>query len=112
MVAILEKVKKGLGVVDAFFDDEIAINIDSAITSLHQNNCCDYVSVYTNRNLTEEELFNNNSVDIGSAMQYIVVQTRILFDPPTAALLKVLEDRAQECLWRARTNFDKGDQIE
>ena len=117
-VTILDYVKNAIGVsvsIDAsddLFDTDLIVLIDGALSTLYQNGVG---TPYPNRinndkNLSRDKFFNNDIIhDRGNAIQYVVLKTKLLFDPPLPATINAIVESNKESLYRARMEFDDND---
>lgn len=112
---ILDDVKSGIGFAssiaqeDATFDKELIPLIDSALANLYQKGVgTNYPNrLMRNPDLTWAQFFGNDTKhDRGNAIQYVVLKTKLLFDPPLPATIQAMTQASEESLWRAGLEFD------
>ena len=109
MDSILVTIRSGLGVDLDFsgFDGEIIMAVNSAIFSLSQLGVGPEVEfAVTGIDETWEELFGEVS-NLQGVKSYILVKTRLVFDPPTTSfLIGAVERQNSELEWRLMIEVD------
>lgn len=109
MESILVTVRTGLGVAEEYdgFDTELILGINTSIMSLTQLGIGPEDGlVVTGINETWEDLFNSVT-NIEAVKSYILLKTRLEFDPPTSSfLLTALNDQLAELSWRIMVQVD------
>ena len=111
---ILTEVKASIGfgesvsIEDTSFDNELITFIDGQLSTLWQKGIG---TAYPNRliskgNLTWDDFFNDTVHDRGSAIMYVILKTRLLFDPPLPATITAMTEAAKEALYRAGLEFE------
>lgn len=105
MSSILQDVRMTVGPGDGsdVFDRDLKIYLNGAIADLldvgvHNSSAF----VVTGESETWEDLLTDG-VDEEDAKTYVILQTRILFDPPAnATVLTSMKEQSEKCLWRVR----------
>lgn len=93
----------GLETEDESFDEELLSYINGALGAISQQGCGKPEMQVADRKaewpsiLTPEELATPIA---GMVPEYLVVQTRILFDPPPQGTQRFMEEHLNELLWR------------
>lgn len=109
MDSILITIRKGLGIEADFdgFDSEIIIGINNAIFSLSQLNVGPVSSLkVTGIEQTWDELFDSVP-NLEGVKSYILLKTRLEFDPPTTSfLIGALDRQILEIGWRLMVEVD------
>lgn len=109
MESILMSIKTSLGVDPDYdgFDTEIIIAINGAIFSLSQLGIGpDGGFTVTGIAETWVELFDGVS-NLEAAKNYILLSSRLIFDPPTTSfLIGAVERQKMEMCWRLMTEVD------
>lgn len=110
--SILKDVREALGVgrdvLD--FDTEILMHVNSAVGTLTQNGVGLPV-VITNDTTTWGELKNPNQV-LGNVYfhlvpSYILMNTKIVFDPPPPSAVEHFSKTIDQLLWRLKTAYEE-----
>lgn len=109
MESILITIRKGLGVPEDYdgFDSEITIAINSAIMSLDQI----VVGLPKNFKVTDiDELWSDlysHSINVEAIKSYILLKSRLEFDPPTNSfLIEAIKEQIKELAWRLSIQTD------
>jgi len=108
MDSILDSIKKLLGIEVTYdhFDDEIIMNINSALMKLNQLG----VGVEDFKVKDSDDKwsdFLDSRTDLESAKIYVYYQTRMGFDPPnTSFILDAMARRSEELEWRLNTQIE------
>lgn len=109
MDSILLTIKAGLGVEPDYdgFDNEILMGINSSIFSLGQLGVGPEEPVtVTGIDETWDDLFDGVS-NLEPCKSYILLNTRMIFDPPTTSyLLGAMERQILEIGWRIMVEVD------
>ena len=101
--SILATIKKMLGLDDDYtpFDMDVIMQINSALMKLTQLGIgpeegfeiCDYTSTWDD--------FLTNGIKLGGVQNYVYLQVKMLFDPPTNSyVLDAMKQQAEEIGWR------------
>lgn len=102
MESILLTIKKKIG-LDALydaFDEDIILDINTALMVLEQLGVANDGFAITGPDETWEQAIPNVS-RLEAAKTYVYARTKLAFDPPAnATLVKTLEDTARELEWR------------
>lgn len=109
MESILVTIKKGLGIDENYdgFDSEIIVGINNAIFSLSQIGIGpDDGLVVSGVDEIWADLYNSVT-NIESVKSYILLKTRLEFDPPTTSfLINAIENQIKEIEWRLMVQVD------
>lgn len=106
---ILNDIKQGLGVdkVVEFFDNDILMHINTAFFKLHQLG----VGPTNGFRLTTGEeqwaAFLSTDMNIEAVKSYVLIHTRLLFDPPnTSFVLDAYQRQLNEIEWRLNVQVE------
>ena len=108
--SILDSIKKNLGIVPEYtaFDDQIILDINAAVSTLHQLGCGpDEGFEITGidefwSDIIEEPRFN-------FVKSYVCMKVRVMFDPPTSSYaLDALNKQIAEYEWRIKSEIETG----
>lgn len=106
MDSILNTVKKCLGIAEDYtaFDTDIIMNVNAAFSTLNQlGNPAFQIE---DKNATWSE-YGADDATLNAVKQYVVLKTRIGFDPPTSSfVLESMKSQAQELEWRINVAVD------
>jgi hypothetical protein len=109
MESILVSIRAGLGIQQDYdgFDDEIIMAINSAIMSLNQLNVGPEAGFsVTGIDETWADLIDT-ATDIAGVKSYILLKTRLEFDPPsTSFAIGAIERQIKELEWRLFVQVD------
>ena len=108
---ILNTISDALGVTDGEFETELTIHISSSIDILYQNGVQPPSKPLDVSIDTWDYLLSGNSDDenaIGSVLviQYVLLRTKIMFDPPPPSSVGYFTAAVDEVLWRVRQIYD------
>ena len=108
---ILNTISEALGVTDGEFETELSIHISSSIDILYQNGLQQPSKPVDVRIDTWDKLLSGNSDDenaIGTVLviQYVLLRTKIMFDPPPPSSVGYFTAAVDEVLWRVRQIYD------
>lgn len=105
--SILNSVKKSLNISPEIvaFDPDIILLVNSALSKLHQMGVGpeDTFSI-TDSSSTWDDFYTNK--DINMVRQYVYMEVRLAFDPPTASVLNSFEKIKAELEWRLNVEDD------
>lgn len=108
--SILISIKKLLGIDKDYvqFDQDIIININSALMSLMQLG----VGPQSGFKISgEEETWNDfigERIDFESVKTYVYLKVRLIFDPPQSSyLIENIKEQLQEIEWRLNFQAEK-----
>lgn len=108
MDSILITIRKGLGIDDDYsgFDNEIIIAINNAIFSLSQLDIGPADFKITDTTETWTQLYNSVT-NLEAVKSYILLKTRLEFDPPTSSfLLDAINKQIEQIEWRLMVEVD------
>lgn len=108
---ILNTISEALGVTDGEFETELTIHISSSIDILYQNGVQPPSTPVDVSIDTWDYLLSGNSDDeneIGAVLviQYVLLRTKIMFDPPPPSSVGYFTAAVDEVLWRVRQIYD------
>ena len=104
-MSILGDIKEGVGVDESndSFDNEIVMAINTIFSKLRQAGIGPDAGFEIRDNTATWDDFIQDS-RANMVRTYILLQTKMLFDPPTSStILKLYEEQANELLWRMNT---------
>lgn len=99
--SILTSVKKNLNIAKDYtaFDGDIILNINSALATLNQLGIGPGEGISIEDDSTEwSKLIDDDRLNM--AQQYVYLQVRLGFDPPTGTVLTSYENKIRELEWR------------
>ena len=108
---ILNTISEALGVTDGEFETELSIHISSSLDVLYQNGVQrPGIPLDVSRD-TWEYLLSENSEDENEkgkslVIQYVLLRTKIMFDPPPPSSVGYFTAAVDEVLWRVRQIYD------
>lgn len=108
---ILNTISEALGVVDGEFETELTVHILSSINIVYQNGV-QQPSVPLDLSIdTWDDLLSENSDDENArgkslVIQYVLLRTKIMFDPPPPSSVGYFTAAVDEALWRVRQVYD------
>jgi hypothetical protein len=103
MESILTSIKKKIGIQAEYthFDDDIIMEINSAISDLRQVGVGPSDGFRIHSDLETWTDFLGDSKLLESAKTYIYIKAKLVFDPPTSSfVVDAMNKRADEILWR------------
>ena len=108
---ILNTISEALGVVDGEFETELTIHILSSLNILYQNGVQQPsvpldVSIDTWDYLLSENSEDENVKGKSLVIQYVLLRTKIMFDPPPPSSVGYFTAAVDEALWRVRQVYD------
>lgn len=108
---ILTTISEALGVVDGEFETELSIHITSSLDILSQNGVQQPSTPFDISNGTWDHLLSENSEDENAKgksliIQYVLLRTKIMFDPPPPSSVEYFTAAVDEALWRVRQIYD------
>lgn len=108
---ILNTISEALGVVDGEFETELTVHILSSINILYQNGVQQPsvpldVSIDTWDHLLSENSEDENVKGKSLVIQYVLLRTKIMFDPPPPSSVGYFTAAVDEALWRVRQVYD------
>lgn len=109
MDSILLSIKKKLGPVQeyTYFDEDIIIEINSAIMALNQIGVGKEGFIVTGEEETWTDFLGETYRKMPAVKTYIYIKCRLVFDPPSSSfVLKALEDQAKEYEFRLNINAE------
>ena len=108
---ILNTISEALGVVDGEFETELTVHILSSLNIVYQNGV-QQPSVPIDLSIdTWDDLLSENSDDENArgkslVIQYVLLRTKIMFDPPPPSSVGYFTAAVDEALWRVRQIYD------
>lgn len=108
---ILNTISEALGVVDGEFETELTVHILSSLNILHQNGVEQPSAPLDLSVGTWDQLLSGNSDDENAkgkslVIQYVLLRTKIMFDPPPPSSVGYFTAAVDEALWRVRQVYD------
>lgn len=108
---ILNTISEALGVVDGEFETELTVHILSSLNILYQNGVQQPsvpldVSIDTWDHLLSENSEDENVKGKSLVIQYVLLRTKIMFDPPPPSSVGYFTAAVDEALWRVRQVYD------
>lgn len=108
---VLKHITEALGVVDGEFEAELSIHILSSLDVLYQNGVKQLTTPFDINNGTWDDLLRENSEETNArgkalVVQYVLLRTKILFDPPPPSSVNYFTSAVEETLWRIRQVYD------
>ena len=108
---ILNTISEALGVVDGEFETELTVHILSSLNILYQNGVQQPsvpldVSIDTWDYLLSENSEDENVKGKSLVIQYVLLRTQIMFDPPPPSSVGYFTAAVDEALWRVRQVYD------
>lgn len=108
---ILNTISEALGVIDGEFETELSIHISSSLDVLYQNGLQQPEMPFDVSIDTWDRLLSGNSEDENAkgkslVIQYVLLRTKIMFDPPPPSSVGYFTAAVDEALWRVRQIYD------
>ena len=108
---ILNTISEALGVTDGEFETELSVHISSSLDVLYQNGVQQPstpldVSMDTWNYLLSENSDDENAIGKSLVIQYVLLRTKIMFDPPPPSSVGYFTAAVDEVLWRVRQIYD------
>ena len=108
---ILNTISEALGVIDGEFETELTVHILSSLNILYQNGVQQPsvpldVSIDTWDYLLSENSEDENVKGKSLVIQYVLLRTKIMFDPPPPSSVGYFTAAVDEALWRVRQIYD------
>ena len=108
---ILNTISEALVVVDGEFETELTVHILSSLNILYQNGVQQPsvpldVSIDTWDHLLSENSEDENVKGKSLVIQYVLLRTKIMFDPPPPSSVGYFTAAVDEALWRVRQIYD------
>jgi hypothetical protein len=104
------RVAVGLDVDTVDFDTELLMHINSAIGKLNQNGIGNFI-VVNDEVPTWNDLQNSDQVEGNKYFQmiplFIVLSTKLLFDPPPPSAVPVYQANIDQSLWRLKVAYEE-----
>jgi hypothetical protein len=105
--SILKSTKKILGLTDDYtvFDLDVITHINTAFSTLTQLGVGPKAGFQIEDDTAEWNLFLGDDPRLNSVRTYVLLRTRLLFDPPsTSYLIEAYNKQIQELEWRLNVN--------
>lgn len=102
-LSILQSIKQLLGVSGAHvhFDDEILMQINSALMTLNQLGVGPSAGVRLSTGTETWDILLGSRVDLEAVKTYVYLKVRLAFDPPQMSyFVDALKEQAKELEWR------------
>jgi len=109
MVSILNSIKKLLGIEpgDTSFDEELIMDINSALTIVNQLDIGPPGGFSIEDESAEWTDLLGERDDIALIKSYVYLKVRLMFDPPqNSFLVKSIEDQCKEFEWRLNVQVE------
>lgn len=112
--SILVHVREGVGLdkEDTAFDSDLLLHINANISRLNQNGIGKTLLITddssTWKDFIKEEQYSGNEF-FGMVPQFIVLSTKLLFDPPPPSNVDAYQSMSEEYLWRLKVAYEIGD---
>lgn len=92
---------------DEYFDDDLLVHINTFMIDLYQNGLGD-PSIEVDADTTWSDAFGDMSpIAVRCARDYLVFQTKLVFDPPAStAAQQSLKDASERLLYRIREQLE------
>lgn len=108
---ILNTISEALGVTDGEFETELKIHISASLDILYQNGLQQPgmpldVSMDTWNYLLSGNSDDENAIGTVLVIQYVLLRTKIMFDPPPPSSVGYFTAAVDEVLWRVRQIYD------
>ena len=108
---ILSTISEALGVTDGEFETELSIHISASLDILYQNGVQQPSKPLDVSIDTWDYLLSGNSDDENArgkvlVIQYVLLRTKIMFDPPPPSSVGYFTAAVDETLWRVRQVYD------
>lgn len=108
--SILKSIKKLLGINSEIheFDQDILMNINSAIFTLRQIGVGpEYGFTVTSEEETYEDFLGEGNKEIPQVKMYLFYKTKLSFDPPTSGtIIECIKEFIKEAEWRLHVQVD------
>ncbi|MFT8427046.1 hypothetical protein [Liquorilactobacillus hordei] len=105
---IITDVSNALGIADGdtSFQTELIIDINTALATLYQAGVGKQLVISTGDETWDDFKDATQTNDMFEmCKQYVVIRTKILFDPPTATTLNVIQGTLTELLYRLKLDY-------
>ena len=107
--SILQSVKKSLGLAPDYgvFDQDIIMCINSAFSTLAQLGVGPEKGYYIEDEKSLWTDFLHNDARLSNVKSYVLLRTRLLFDPPSTSFgITAIKDQITELEWRLNVTVD------
>ena len=111
MESILISIKKLLGIAEEYthFDQDVMININSALMTLNQLGIGPSNGFVVQDNGTMWSDFIGGRTDLEAIKTYVYLKTRLTFDPPQSGfLVEAINKQIAELEWRLNVQVEGG----
>lgn len=108
--SILTSIKKLLGVMEDYtsFDTDIIFDINSALFTLNQLGVGKSGFAISDATSTWDDFLEQRQ-DVQAVVQYIYLNVKLVFDPPTNSfVVEAMNNRLKELEWRLNVQVDDG----
>lgn len=109
MDSILTSVKKLLGITEEYeqFDQDIILHINSVFLTLAELGIGPVGGFSIEDSTTEwSEYISDNDLLLNAVKSYMYLKVRLLFDPPSSAVMELMKEQAKEFEWRMNAMVD------
>lgn len=108
--SILTSIKKLLGIMEDYtsFDTDIIFDINSALFTLNQLGVGKSGFAISDATSTWDDFLEQRQ-DVQAVVQYIYLNVKLVFDPPTSSfVVEAMNNRLKELEWRLNVQVDDG----
>lgn len=102
----------GLDVSDVLFKEDVIQAINSAMVDLTMIGVGPREGFRIENDVATWTDFIGSTKLLDSVKDYIYIQCRLVFDPPTAATITSFQELAEKHLWKCRTNVEQPPLVE
>lgn len=109
--SILSTVKKKIGIEDEYthWDPDIIMSINTSLATLYQIGVTKTAKVIDSKDNTWEEIIGNRT-DLEMVKEYIALEVKLSFDPPSSSfLVDTIKQKIAELQWRINVTVDSDD---
>lgn len=113
---VLDDIIRSLGpIVGTDFNSQLLGLIDIALLPLAQVGCLQAIDGNVTEATTWADILidppfqstNNNTNVISAIKQYMYINVKLLFDPPTSSITQILEKKSEELLYRIQLAYSQ-----
>lgn len=108
MESILTSIKKLLGITEEYthFDADIIMHINSVFMVLHQLGVGPANGFFIEDDSTTWSEYLGDPTKLQLVKSYMYLKVRMLFDPPTGAVMNSMKEQINEFEWRLNVAVD------
>lgn len=105
---VLEEVRGFLSLdkTDTTFDNEILPHVNGAIVKVSQNGACKSVFITTTTTWSDLAIGDVDAKYFTMIPLYLMLSTKMLFDPPPPSTLQYYQTSLTELLWRIKIEVE------